>query len=399
MQLKNKIAHSRRAMQLMLLLTFTSASAADIEMFQAKPLDGSSPPRKEQLQPAPRAVPKPVPAPQPVQPPQIVPAPRPVPAPAPVLQPAPRSNSADIEIFKAPSLDGSDYARKATPPAQAPAQPVPPPPVSPSIPQLNVAQVERNVRESYQSAFGRQPDAAELRYWVDTIRANPGINHPDALFRAHLDYLRIEPSMRFETVKRALHQAFAAEEAANPALRAYLDSNDSDAVKNAIVDMMAGREGGGYKGILAYLLRPEVKDWYIQNKRIGQFLAGAQPPNNTGGGQPPNNGNPGRQPPQQKPDCSAVLGSWVTRAGNPLSGGVSFYLNFYQGGSFESYTITAPSSNASVPGLRVGQSPKTSGRWSCEGPNLIAMSPPVTNSATATVVNGELLVGGMRYWR
>jgi hypothetical protein len=39
-------------------------------------------------------------------------------------------------------------------------------------------------------------------------------------------------------------------------------------VKAAIGNMLEGREGGGYKGILAWISKPEIKDWYLKNAGI-----------------------------------------------------------------------------------------------------------------------------------
>jgi len=105
---------------------------------------------------------------------------------------------------------------------------------------------------SYLIAFGRNPSNDELNYWLSQPANAAMMATPDTLAAAHIGWLKTAPAEQRETARRALGEA-------------YKGTNwwDQEAlIKNAIVDMLAGREGGGYRGLLAYLRQPGVAQYY-----------------------------------------------------------------------------------------------------------------------------------------
>ncbi|MBI2219169.1 MAG: hypothetical protein HYU51_17950 [Candidatus Rokubacteria bacterium] len=106
---------------------------------------------------------------------------------------------------------------------------------------------------SYWYAFGRRPGDAELRYWMSQPAGDPRLASPEALVANHLAWLRTAPSEQWETARRALREA----------LKNVAGSDREAVVKNAVIDMMAGREGGGYRGLVAYLQKPGVRQYYV----------------------------------------------------------------------------------------------------------------------------------------
>lgn len=145
-------------------------------------------------------------------------------------------------------------------------------------PGANAGNREQMIKASYFDAFGRAPSSGELSYWMSVPGSDPRVANAGALFANHLNWLRQNPAESENTARRALHEVFKVEEASFPRLRAYLDTNGNAAALNAVLDMQAGREGGGYKGILVYLSRPEVKKWYVDNKGVRGLLVQAPSP-------------------------------------------------------------------------------------------------------------------------
>ncbi|MGQ0708264.1 MAG: hypothetical protein ACT4NV_00785 [Rhodoferax sp.] len=105
---------------------------------------------------------------------------------------------------------------------------------------------------SYLIAFGRNPSNDELNYWLSQPANGAMMATADTLAAAHIGWLKTAPAEQRETARRALSEAFKG-----------TNWWDQEAlIKNAIVDMLAGREGGGYRGLLAYLRQPGVSQYY-----------------------------------------------------------------------------------------------------------------------------------------
>ena len=73
-----------------------------------------------------------------------------------------------------------------------------------------------------------------------------------------------------EAARRALAEAFARELRSQPDLMAYLGDESQPPLRTALVDLRAGREGGGAAGIAAYLGKPGVRDYYWTALGIAQ---------------------------------------------------------------------------------------------------------------------------------
>lgn len=114
------------------------------------------------------------------------------------------------------------------------------------------------VVNSYWYAFGRRPGDAESRFWMSQPAHDPRLANTEMLVSAHLSWLRTAPSEQWETARRALREA----------LRDVAGIDREPVIKNAVVDMMAGREGGGYRGLLAYLRKPDVRQYYVNLAQV-----------------------------------------------------------------------------------------------------------------------------------
>lgn len=119
---------------------------------------------------------------------------------------------------------------------------------------------------SYWFAFGRRPSNAELGYWMSQAANDRRLASTEALVGNHLSWLRGAPSEQWDTARRALREA----------LRDVAGVERDPVVRNAVVDMMAGREGGGYRGLVAYLGKPGVRQYYVNLGR-GATQPVAQP--------------------------------------------------------------------------------------------------------------------------
>jgi hypothetical protein len=107
---------------------------------------------------------------------------------------------------------------------------------------------------SYLIAFGRTPSNGELNYWLSQPANGAMMATADTLAAAHIGWLKTAPAAaeQRETARRALREAY----------KGTKWSDQEALIKNAIVDMLAGREGGGYRGLLAYLRQPSVGRYY-----------------------------------------------------------------------------------------------------------------------------------------
>lgn len=134
---------------------------------------------------------------------------------------------------------------------------------------------------SYWFAFGKRPSDGELRFWTSQPANDPRLANTEALVAGHLSWLRTAPPEQWETARRALRET----------LKNVAGIDHESVVKNAVVDMMAGREGGGFRGLVAYLQKPDVRQYYV-NLAQGATRPAAQP-QTTAQVAPPN-------PPQQQ---------------------------------------------------------------------------------------------------
>ncbi len=133
--------------------------------------------------------------------------------------------------------------------------------IAPALGQIAPVHRERQptIVATYRAALGRDPSSAELYYWELYPATPPGIINPRSLFAALLQTLRNSPAEREATARRALSTAFAEEETGNPRLRAYLADGRNPPLRRAMADLVAERGGGGYRGLLAWLGRPDIR--------------------------------------------------------------------------------------------------------------------------------------------
>ncbi len=120
------------------------------------------------------------------------------------------------------------------------------------------------VEQAYQIAFGRYATPAELQFWVSRPANDPRLANVNTLVAAHLAWLRTAPSEQNATAQRALHAA----------LNGVAGIDSPAVIHNAVVDMLAGRNGGGYRGLVSYLEQPQVRQWYVG---LAQSANGGQP--------------------------------------------------------------------------------------------------------------------------
>jgi hypothetical protein len=123
------------------------------------------------------------------------------------------------------------------------------------------------VVNSYWYAFGRRPSDGELKFWMAQPASDPRLASVDALVGAHLNWLRGTPAEQWEVARRALREA----------LRNVPGIEREPVVKNAVVDMMAGREGGGHRGLLVYLQKPDVRQFYVKLAQSAEAAARPAP--------------------------------------------------------------------------------------------------------------------------
>jgi hypothetical protein len=104
--------------------------------------------------------------------------------------------------------------------------------------------------------LGRPPDAMELNSWIYYQDVPPGVIDVPHLERVLRQLLRNAPDERDATARRALHAAFASEEATAPALNVALERPAPMAL--AVTALVEEREGGGYAALCRWLARPPV---------------------------------------------------------------------------------------------------------------------------------------------
>lgn len=129
------------------------------------------------------------------------------------------------------------------------------------------------VVDTYRSALGRDPLPHELYYWSLYPDTPPGLINGTSLFAVLLQTLANSPAERASTAERALSAAFQQEEASNPRLRAYLDDGRNPPLRRAIAELMRRREGGGFRGLVAWLSRPEVRRSFTEDTGMASLVA------------------------------------------------------------------------------------------------------------------------------
>ena len=147
----------------------------------------------------------------------------------------------------------------------------------PSFGQIAPVHWERTpaIKAAYAAALGREPSAAELYFWALYPDTPPGIISTQAVFSALLQTLDNSRAERQTTARRVLNTVFQREEAADPRLRAYLDERAGPPLRRALGDLRARRDGGGYRGLVAWLTRPETRAHFIAHTGIAAFIGSA----------------------------------------------------------------------------------------------------------------------------
>lgn len=130
------------------------------------------------------------------------------------------------------------------------------------------------IADAYRSAFGREPSESEVYWWVLYPETPPGIIDRSRLFAVLLQTLRNSPEEREATARRALSAAFASEEAGNPALRAYIEDSRHPPLKRALAALAAERDGGGFRGLVHWLARPDVHKRFLEETGMAAVMIG-----------------------------------------------------------------------------------------------------------------------------
>lgn len=132
-----------------------------------------------------------------------------------------------------------------------------------------------SVKDAYAAALGREPSAQELYFWELYPETPPGIVNLQSVFSALLHTLDNSRGEREAAARRVLDAVFAREEDANPRLRAYLEDRAKPPLRRALADLCARRSGGGYRGLVAWLSRPEIRQHFIDHTGMLAFIASA----------------------------------------------------------------------------------------------------------------------------
>lgn len=127
--------------------------------------------------------------------------------------------------------------------------------------------------DTYRLGFGRDPTPHELYFWVLYPETPPGIINPKGLFAVLLQTLKNSPTERAGTAKRTLAAVFEKEEAGSSRLRAYVEDGRNPPFRQALADLAAQREGGGYRGLVAWLSRPEVREHFVDHTGMASMMA------------------------------------------------------------------------------------------------------------------------------
>ena len=128
------------------------------------------------------------------------------------------------------------------------------------------------VVEAYRAALGRDPSRQELRFWVLYPETPTGIVNTGSLSAALLRTLKNSPAERESTARRALLEVFAAELAASPQALRYIEDPRNAPLRHALATLRAGRDGGGFRGLVAWLSR--VHDRFIAETGLAEAMAG-----------------------------------------------------------------------------------------------------------------------------
>lgn len=149
----------------------------------------------------------------------------------------------------------------------------------PSLAQIAPLHRERQavILETYRAALGRDPTAGELTYWEQYPDTPPGVVSRHTLFAALRQTLRNSLAERAAAARRALDLAFAREVAASPPLRGYIENTSAPPMQRAVADLAAGRGGGGYRGLLAWLSDPAFHRFFALITGIDAMRAKQRP--------------------------------------------------------------------------------------------------------------------------
>lgn len=132
--------------------------------------------------------------------------------------------------------------------------------------------------DTYRSALGRDPAPQELYFWALYPETPPGIINAKGLFATLLQTLRNSAVERESTARRALSAVFESEEAGNSQLRTYVEDGRNPPLRRATTDLLLQRDGGGYRGLVAWLSRPEVRQHFVEQTGMTSTMAGATRP-------------------------------------------------------------------------------------------------------------------------
>lgn len=143
----------------------------------------------------------------------------------------------------------------------------------PSFSQIAPVHWERapSIKEAYAAALGREPSAPELYFWALYPDTPPGIVNAPSVFSALLQTLDNSRSEREATARRALDAVFEHEET-DPQLRAYLGDRGKPPLRRALADLRARRDGGGYRGLVAWLTRPDIRQHFIAHTGMAAVI-------------------------------------------------------------------------------------------------------------------------------
>lgn len=127
--------------------------------------------------------------------------------------------------------------------------------------------------DTYRLALGRDPTSQELYYWVLYPDTPHGVINQGSLFAALLQTLKNSPDERMATAKRALSAAFEKEEAGSSRLRTYIEDGRNPPLRQASADLSAQRDGGGYRGLVAWLSRPGIREHFVEHTGMAAVMA------------------------------------------------------------------------------------------------------------------------------
>jgi hypothetical protein len=154
--------------------------------------------------------------------------------------------------------------------------------LAPSAASAQIAPLHRDrqamIVDTYRSALGRDPMPQELYFWALYPETPPGIINAKGLFATLLQTLRNSAVERESTARRALSAVFESEEAGSSQLRTYVEDGRNPPLRRATTDLLLQRDGGGYRGLVAWLSRPEVRQHFVEQTGMTSTIAGATRP-------------------------------------------------------------------------------------------------------------------------